>query len=298
MTTNVIAVANMKGGVGKTATVVMLAEALAAAERKPVLVVDVDAQANASLCLAGDQKLASLIQDGRTLDAFLDDHFLGAGKVRFSDCVHHNVSDVSHGSEQLPVSLLASSPELRLLEREIVIALTERKLGFNAIVGHLFRLLEKQLRSPGNPFAHVLIDCAPGISALTEASIRLADLVIVPTIPDYLSTAGLQAFCNSFWKGSRLARPVAKNMTKPRVLITRRRQTREHHDYADRMRNERFSKEPSFVMFKTEVPEAIAIAEALGKTGNWPTLTNKWGPAIVPVLGGLVKETKEALNGA
>jgi chromosome partitioning protein len=144
----------------------------------------------------------------------------------------------------------------------------------------------------------VLIDCAPGISALTEASIRLADLVIVPTIPDYLSTAGLQAFCNSFWKGSRLARPVANGSTKPRVLITRRRQTREHHLYVEKMRNERRADEPAFVTFKTEVPETTAIAEALGKTGTMPTLTNKWGAAIVPVLNGLGNETREALNGA
>jgi chromosome partitioning protein len=296
MTGKIIAVANMKGGVGKTATVVMLAEALAAAERKQVLVIDVDAQANASLCLAGDEKLTALIHEDRTLDAFLDDNLLGAQKLPFSQCIHGSVSNVTHLGQQLPVSLLASSPNLRLLERDIVIALTEQKKGFNAIVGHLYRLLERQLKQAN--FDYVLIDCAPGISALTEASIRLADLVIVPTIPDFLSTAGLQAFCNSFWKGSRWVKPAAKNGSKPRVLITRKRETREHHHYTAMMRNERRRSEPSFSIFKVEIPEAIAIAQALGKTDGAPTLTNKWGAPVIPVLSGLVKETKEALNGA
>ena len=63
----------MKGGVGKTTTVVSLAEALAADNpNASILVVDLDPQASASMCLAGNDLLAEMIAKDKTLEAFLD----------------------------------------------------------------------------------------------------------------------------------------------------------------------------------------------------------------------------------
>lgn len=298
MTGKVIAVANMKGGVGKTATVVMLAEALAAEDGKPVLVIDLDAQANSSICLAGDERLTSLIHEGLTIDAFLDDFLLGSRRITFAECIQSPISDVSHRGKKLPVALLASSPALRLLERELIFKLTQLRFGLDAVVGRLLLLMRDELARSARSYEYVLVDCPPDISALTEVSIRLADLVIVPTIPDFLSTFGLQAFCNSLWKGplaERTSLPRPKKL--PHVLMTRKRPTKEHARIAQIIRNERLANDPAFVPLSIEIPESAAIAEALGKAGTEPAFTNKWGQNVVPILGKLVEETKEKLNG-
>lgn len=295
----VIAIANMKGGVGKTATVVMLAEALAAQEHKSVLVIDLDAQANASICFAGDERLTKLIEDAHTIDAFLYDFFFhGMENITFSNCIKPEISDVTHRGRKLPIALLASSPHLRLLERELIFRLADRGFGLNAIVGRLLLVMQQQLRQSAAGFDYILIDCPPGIWALTEVSIRLADLVIVPTIPDFLSTYGLLAFCNSLWRGplaQQTALPHPQRL--PHVLVTRRRQTREHARTLVKMLNERLAPDPAFYIFNTEIPETTAVAEALGKTGTNPAFTNKWGHSVVPILDKLVAEAKEVLNG-
>jgi chromosome partitioning protein len=295
MTGKVIAIANMKGGVGKTASIVGLAEALAA-EGDEILVIDLDPQASASMCFAGDKLLARLIEDARTIDAFVEDYMLRDRQIKFDDCIRPHVSEVTHLSKQLPISLLASSPALRLIERELIYKLTRMQFDLNMIVNRLSDMMKDQLKGTKRSYDYILMDCAPGISALTEVSIRLADLVIVPTIPDSLSTFGLQAFCNSMWTGPLAKSSPLRKPKHPHVLITRRRPINEHTKIAATLRNESLSPKPSFTVFRTEIPERAAISEALGKIGAIRTFANKWDGAI-PILDDFAKETRELLNG-
>jgi chromosome partitioning protein len=290
----IIAVANMKGGVGKTATVVSLAEALAASGFR-VLVIDLDAQANASLCLAGDSLLATLIARKATIEGFLAEHLLGQRNTPFAACIRNNVSNVSHLNEQLAISLLPSSPELRHFEYRIIYDLTQRKMSWLDIVQGLSAVMGGQLAKARRNFDFILIDCAPGISVLTEVSIRLADLVIVPTIADFLSTFGLQAFCITL-SDRGLVENARRAARRPHVLITRRRQVNIQTQTAEKLRNEATAHKPAFDVFQTEIPEAVAIAGALSQINHFPIFSQKWGPVVVPLLSDLVREIGDTLN--
>lgn len=290
----------MKGGVGKTATIIGLAESLAAENGARVLVIDLDAQASASIVFAGDDRLARLIEDGRTIDAFLEDYILEGRQKNFEDCIATDVSLVTHRGEPLSISLLASSPALRPLELKLLYKITQVNFSLDDVVGYFFYLMRTQFNELNEKFDYILLDCAPGISTLTEASIQLADLVIVPTIPDTLSTYGLQAFCNSIFNGA-LAREsrfqVAKS--RPYVLITRRNKlTNEHKRVAEQIATESQRTDPPFRLFETQILERNAIAVAIGRTGAPVSFTEKWGTEVIGFFSTLTIEIKEALNGA
>ncbi|GAB5471481.1 MAG: AAA family ATPase [Rhodospirillales bacterium] len=296
MSGRVIAVANMKGGVGKTATVVSIAEALAAAGNE-VLVIDLDAQASASWCLAGDDLLTKLIEERRTVTCFLEDAVFYKDKTHLDRYLQNEVSRVTHLGEPLPVALLPASPALRTLERELIYHLTELGFSMRAIEEQVWKILSKEVDRARKRYDIIIFDCAPGISAYTEVAIRLADLVLVPTIPDFISTLGLQAFCNNVWRDP-LARKT--NLPQPKgrpwVLATKVTGHLAQRGSLAGLEVEAAAADSSFRLFTTQVPQLTAVPAALQRVAEAPTFRDKWGPRMVTVLDQLVGEIEGALD--
>lgn len=293
MPAKLISVANMKGGVGKTTTVVSLAEILAAAGKR-VLVVDLDAQTNATLSLAGDGKAAEIINDFKTVTDYVDSRFLHQETVHLGDFVAKSVSQTSFEGQTLQIDLIAAAPGLRMAERELIYELTDRGFAMRAIEGQVYKELSKDLAAFRALYDYVVFDCPPGISALTEVAIRCSDLVIVPTVPDYVSYAGLEVFIRSFWNDKRTALP--KPPMQPHVLYTRVAQSRHQRDVQAQIAERSAAVDKPFVILKSLISQKNSIAEGLGKGGEAISLDARWGTDAVHIFDDLADEIDGILN--
>jgi cellulose biosynthesis protein BcsQ len=205
MAAKILSVANMKGGVGKTTVSVALAQAFAGGSKtRPklrTLVIDLDAQANASFWLCGQADLTAQIEQNKTIDAFLEDEIVFAKSVSLSN----NIRPAKALSDKLFV--VPSSPHLRIIERELIVFLSRRHRNLLEVERVVSDLLEQQLETLQHDYDVILFDTAPGISALTEAALRLSHIVMVPTVPDYVSNLGLLSFCRAVnWSSNDRAR--------------------------------------------------------------------------------------------
>jgi chromosome partitioning protein len=292
MSAKIISVANMKGGVGKTTVVVSLAETLATISRgdilSRVLVIDLDALANASFSLAGDSVLLELIQCGRTIDAFLEDRIVFDRERSLSDIVRRHLGALPRGDGNGGgVALIASSPELRIVEREIVVYLSRRGLDMKQIERRVADVLIDDLALLRGQFDYIIFDCAPGISSLTESALRASDLVIVPTVPDFICNLGLEAFC----KTVQLSDPaVGVDSRPPWVLANRVRHTPSQTLILEEMRAESAAEDAGFMMFRTELPDRQEMEEITSWGGERLPYDTKYRGAVATVLEQLVNE--------
>ena len=294
MSARVISIANSKGGVGKTTTCVSLAEAYAASGRR-TLVVDLDTQANASLLVyghEGDEHLFQAIKDYATISDWLLENFFAGEQKRLSEFIVTNASDVTHDGKPLPLDLIPSSPRLRKTERELIYELTAKKYSMQALEGQVGRRLRDDFDLLKSEFDIIICDCPPGISVMTESVLAASHLIIVPTIPDFMSTLGLDLFTGDIMKNLR-DRDI-NNL--PVVLATRFDNTPHQQVVLQAMRDAANSKEAEFEMFDTVIPLKTGFATNPIELGPDPTLSAKWPGEALGIIDKLLKEVQERLK--
>jgi len=161
----IIAIANQKGGVGKTTTAINLSASLAALEKK-VIIIDADPQANATSGIGIDTRQIK----STVYDCMVD------GKEP-SDAIH--VTGVENLSI-MPSNIDLVGAEIEMLERP------ERE-----------KILKRIIEKIAFRFDYVLIDCSPSLGLLTVNALTAANSVIIPVQCEYFALEGLGKLLNT-----------------------------------------------------------------------------------------------------
>ncbi|MBW8243188.1 AAA family ATPase [Muricauda oceani] len=161
----IIAIANQKGGVGKTTTTVNLAASLGVLEKK-VLLIDADPQANATSGLGID---VDSVENGTYQ---LLEHTM-------------SVEEVTIATDSPNVDLVPAHIDLVAIEIELVDKDNREYM------------LKEALKNLGDKYDFVLIDCAPSLGLLTLNALTAADSVMIPIQCEYFALEGLGKLLNT-----------------------------------------------------------------------------------------------------
>ena len=161
----IIAIANQKGGVGKTTTTVNLSASLGVLEKK-VLLIDADPQANAS---SGLGIVVEYVEKG-------------------------TYQLLEHNCTAKEVIQKTSSPHVDIIPAHIDLVASEIELV------HIEKreyMLKTALESIKNNYDYILIDCAPSLGLLTLNALTAADSIIIPIQCEYFALEGLGKLLNT-----------------------------------------------------------------------------------------------------
>jgi chromosome partitioning protein len=253
----VIAIANQKGGVGKTTTAVNLAASLAATRRR-VLLIDLDPQGNATMG-SGVEKSQLTLSSCEVL----------LGEAELADAL---VTLAHGGYTLLPANQDLTAAEVRLL------ALT---------IGREIKL-RQALQPKRNDFDVILIDCPPALNMLTVNALVAADSVLIPMQCEYYALEGLTALLSTVEQIRLAANPalsiegVLRTMFDPRNNLANEVSAQLITHFADKV-------------FRTVIPRNIRLAEApsFGKPALFHDRESRGALAYLALAGEMIRREEE-----
>ena len=160
-----LAIANQKGGVGKTTTAVNLASAMAVLEKK-ILLIDADPQANATSGLGVD----------------VNKHKLGTYQL------------LEHTAKILDIIINTNTPNLDLIPSHIDLVATEIELIDKKNREYM---MSKALIPADKLYDYIIIDCAPSLGLITLNALAAADSLLIPIQCEYFALEGLGKLLNT-----------------------------------------------------------------------------------------------------